>query len=97
MDSVPPASATVAAPDRTRSAAMAIASRPDAQNRFTVTADAEIGRPARSEAMRATFRPCSPSGIAHPSTTSSTSAASTAGTRASASRRTIAARSSGRV
>ena len=34
---------------------------------------------SRSAAMQATFRPCSPSGIAHPRITSSTSASSSPG------------------
>src|SRR5262249_52470395 len=46
---------------------------------------------------RATFMPCSPSGIAQPRITSSISLASTSGTRASASLMASAARSSGRV
>ena len=36
-----------------------------------VTAEASTGMPARRLAMRATFMPCSPSGIAHPMITSS--------------------------
>src|SRR4029453_5880613 len=52
--------------------------------------------PARRLAMRATFSPCSPSGIAQPRITSSTSAGSTCGTLASAALMTAAARSSGR-
>ena len=53
--------------------------------------------PARMLAMRATFRPCSASGIAQPRITSSISAGSRPGARRSASAMTIAARSSGRV
>ena len=74
MDSVPPATITSrgAAHDalgaRTRSPRS-----PDAQKRLTVTADAVCGTPARRLAMRATFRPCSASGIAQPRITSSIS------------------------
>jgi len=39
---------------------------PDEQKRLTVTADARTGIPARRLAMRATFMPCSASGIAQP-------------------------------
>src|ERR1044072_6833604 len=58
-----------------RSPANAIAGSPDEQKRFTVTADASTGTPARRLAMRATFNPCSASGIAHPRITSSLSPA----------------------
>src|SRR5688572_9143763 len=47
--------------------------------------------------MRATFSPCSASGIAHPSTTSSMSAGSMPGARRSTSSMTVAAISSGRT
>src|SRR5579872_7321221 len=53
--------------------------------------------PARRLAMRATFRPCSASGIAHPRITSSIWPRSTAGARARAASIAAAARSSGRV
>ena len=86
-----------AAPVFTRSAANAIAWSPDEQKRLTVIADVDTGSPARSAAIRATFNPCSASGMAQPKITSSISAGSTPGARASASRMTIAASSSGRV
>ena len=86
-----------AKPHMMRSAPEAIACRPDAQNRFIVTADASTGTPARRLAMRATFRPCSASGIAQPRITSSTSRGSTPGARRSASPMTAAAISSGRT
>src|SRR4029077_21049678 len=70
---------------------------PDEQKRLIVTADADTGTPARRLAMRATFSPCSPSGIAHPRITSSISPASRPGVRRSASAITVAASSSGRV
>ena len=47
--------------------------------------------------MRATFRPCSASGMAQPRITSSTSAGDTPGARESASRITTDAMSSGRI
>ena len=66
IDSVPPPMTTCACPSMMRSAPYAIACSPDEQKRLTVTADASIGTPARRLAMRATLRPCSPSGIAQP-------------------------------
>src|SRR5580704_9422416 len=62
-----------------------------------VIAEAVIGRPARKLATRATFIPCSASGIAQPRITSSTSDLSSCGTRCSAPVIANAARSSGRV
>src|SRR3954453_21494289 len=62
-----------------------------------VTAAAATGMPARRLAIRATFIPCSASGIAQPRITSSTSEDSTPGARRSASLITVAASSSGRV
>src|SRR5690606_25760531 len=70
---------------------------PDEQNRLTVTADASTGTPARRLAMRATLSPCSPSGIAHPTITSSMSAGSSPPARFSASAMTVAPISSGRT
>ena len=72
MLSTPPAMISSLMPLKIRWAAMAMASRPEAQKRFTVTAGTESGRPARWHAMRATFMPCGPSGMAQPRTTSST-------------------------
>jgi hypothetical protein len=80
-----------------RSAARAIDCKPEEQKRLMVIAEVSTGRPARSDAMRATFIPCSPSGMAQPRITSSISLASRPGTRASASLMASAARSSGRV
>src|SRR5688572_27961669 len=97
MLSVPPASIAWAEPPRMRSAANATACRPDAQNRFTVTAEASTGIPALRLAMRATLSPCSASGIAQPMMTSSTSDAEAPGARFKASRNTSAASSSGRT
>src|SRR6266852_4551078 len=50
MDSVPPAMMTSAAPERMRSAARAMACRPEEQKRLMVMAEHSTGRPARSEA-----------------------------------------------
>src|SRR5476649_2164298 len=97
IDSVPPGTITDAEPHMMRSAAYAIACRPEEQKRFTVTADALTGIPARKLAMRATFIPCSASGIAQPRITSSISAGSMPGARFSASAIAIAPSSSGRV
>src|SRR5271156_668783 len=80
-----------------RSAAIAIACKPDEQNRLIVSAETSTGNPARSDAMRATFIPCSASGVAQPRMTSSISLASSCGTRSSAPLMAIAASSSGRV
>src|SRR5678815_14831 len=97
IDSVPPATTAFAKPHMIRSPAYAIACRPDEQKRLIVTAEALTGTPARRLAMRATFRPCSASGIAQPRITSSISAGSSGVARASASLMTAAAISSGRV
>ena len=66
MDSVPPATITSAPPLMMRSAAIAIACKPEEQKRLMVSAETSTGSPARSEAMRATFIPCSASGMAQP-------------------------------
>src|SRR5512138_499053 len=95
MLSTPPATTQSAAPAAIRSAATAIAWSPEEQSRLTVIAGVETGSPARSAAMRATLAPCSASGKAQPSTTSSTLAGSTP-LRSSTPRITAAARSSGR-
>jgi len=97
MLSVPPATMTSAPPPRMRSAARAIACRPDAQKRLTVIAEHSTGNPARRLAMRATFMPCSASGMAHPMMTSSISRGSSCGTRSSAPLIATAPRSSGRM
>ena len=80
-----------------RSAAIAMACSPDEQKRLMVTAETSTGKPARSEAMRATFIPCSASGMAQPRMTSSISLGSSCGTRSSAPLIATAASSSGRV
>src|SRR5690242_16392073 len=86
-----------AEPHIIRSPANAMACSPEEQNLFIVTAEAETGTPARKLAIRATFRPCSASGIAQPRITSSISEGSTPGARLSASAMVTAANSSGRV
>src|SRR5208282_792529 len=78
-----------------RSAAIAMDCRPEEQNRLIVIAATLTGRPARSDAIRATFIPCSPSGVAQPIITSSISAGSSPFARTTASLITCAARSSG--
>ncbi len=73
IDSTPPATMVSAPPAMMRSAAMAIACRPEEQKRLMVMAEISTGKPARSDAMRATFMPCSASGMAQPRMTSSIS------------------------
>ena len=97
MLSVPAAIITSASPTRMRSAAIWMALRPDAQKRLTVMPPTLLGSPASTAPMRATFRPCWPSGMAQPQITSSIDAGSRPGTWASAARRAWASRSSGRV
>src|SRR5579864_2255706 len=97
MDSVPPATITSAPPLIMRSAAMAIDCSPEEQKRLMVSAETSTGNPARREAMRATFMPCSASGMAQPMMTSSISLGSSCGTLASAPLMATAASSSGRV
>jgi hypothetical protein len=76
-------------------AAVAMACRPLEQNRLMVWAGTSMPRSADSAIRRATFRPCSPSGIAQPMTTSSMWPLA-CGTRAISPRSTSAASSSGR-
>src|ERR1035438_10125317 len=56
IDSVPPATMTSAPPLMMRSAAIAIDCSPEEQKRLIVSAETSTGKPARREAMRATFR-----------------------------------------
>src|SRR5687768_6606980 len=97
IDSVPPAMIWSAMPAMIRSAAMAMVCEPEEQKRLTVTAGTLSGNPARSDAMRATFVPDSPSGVAHPRITSSTASGASCGVCAINARITSAAMSSGRV
>ena len=97
IDSKPPATITSAPFVRMRSLAMAIVCSPEEQNRLIVIALVSTGSPARIAAARATFMPCSASGIAQPMITSSIADASKPGTRAMASLIAAAPMSSGRV
>ena len=96
MLSVPAAIITSASPTRMRSAAMAMADKPDAQKRLTVMPPTLLGKPAKMAPMRATFRPCWASGMAQPQITSSMALGSKPGTCATAARKAWASRSSGR-
>src|SRR5207247_4099331 len=82
---------------KTRCAPMAIASKPEAQKRFTVTPGTVSGKPARWQAMRATFIPWAPSGMAQPRMKSSIRSGEICGTRERAALIAKAARSSGRT
>ena len=97
MLSVPAAIMTSASPSRMRSAASATACVPDEQKRLIVMPGTLSGKPASSNPMRATFMPCSASGIAQPTITSSTAAASSPGHRSIAAFSTCASMSSGRT
>src|SRR5687767_1755080 len=97
MLSVPPAIITSASPRRMRSAASATAWTPEEQKRLIVIPDTRSGKPASRSPMRATFMPCSPSGIAQPTMTSSTSPGSSPWHCWTAALSTCASRSSGRT
>ncbi len=97
IDSVPPATATSYIPAAIDWATWAMDCTPELQKRLMVIAGTVSGSPARSAACRATFMPCSASGIAQPSTTSSTAEGWSPGTAATAARMATAARVSGRV
>lgn len=97
MLSVPPASIRSSSPRRMRSAAIATACRPDEQKRLTVTPGTVSGRPASNRPMRATFMPCSASGMAQPMMTSPMRCGSMPGYCAITLRMTWASMSSGRV
>ncbi len=97
IDSVPAAITTSSSPVRMRSAASATACTPEEQKRLMVIAGTVSGSPASSTPMRATFMPCSPSGIAQPTMTSAMSWGSSPGTRAMAALSTCASMSSGRT
>ncbi len=71
MLSVPAAMTISASPVRTRSAAIDTAFNPDEQKRLIVMPGTLSGSPASSRPIRATFIPCSYSGIAQPTITSS--------------------------
>ena len=76
IDSTPPATTMSAAPDLIICEAMVIADMPDAHKRLTVMPGTVSGKPASSQAMRATLRFSSPAPLALPRMTSSTSAGS---------------------
>ena len=97
MLSVPAAITMSASPVRMRSAAIDTALSPEEQKRLIVMPATEFGNPASSTPMRATFMPCSYSGIAQPTMTSSMRTASICGTRASTLCSTWASIVSGRV
>ena len=97
IDSVPAPIIRSASPRRMRSAASATACTPDEQKRLMVIAPMPFGRPASSMPMRATFMPCSASGIAQPTMMSSMRERSSCGSGSRMPRRLCASRSSGRV
>ena len=97
IDSTPPAITMSYVPVAMAPAAIAIACRPLEQKRLMVCALDSMGNPPSNPMVRATFRPCSPSGIAQPRVSSSISAGFTRGTRASSAAMTWPASSSGRV
>ncbi len=97
MLSTPPATTRSASPATIARAAEASASRPEPQSRLTVLPGTSSGRPPSSAAIRATLRLSSPAWLAQPRITSSVRAQSTEGWRATSSRTTCAARSSGRT
>ncbi len=96
IDSTPPARKHSPSPALIAWAALATACRPEAHNRLTVWPGTETGSPASSDAIRATFRLSSPAWLVQPNTTSSMPAGSMF-SRSTSSRRTVAARSSGRT
>ncbi len=97
IDSTPPLSTSDASPHSTARAAWIAASSEEAHRRFTVTPGTDVGSPASSAAIRATSRFSSPAPFALPKITSSIAAGSRPGERATISRTTCAARSSGRT
>ncbi len=96
MLSTPPASISPPSPDRMACAADATACSPDPQRRFTVWPGTSTGNPARSAAIRATFRLSSPAPLAQPRITSSIRSDGR-DARSSRPRSAAAARSSGRM
>ena len=97
MLSVPAAIITSASPVRIRSAAIDTALSPDEQKRLIVMPATEFGSPASRRPIRATFIPCSYSGIAQPTITSSMLAGSICGACCSTLFSTCASIESGRV
>jgi hypothetical protein len=66
MLSTPPVTIRSASPDAMARAPVMVASRPEAQRRFTVMAGVRVGMPASSRAMRATLRLSSPAWFTQP-------------------------------
>jgi hypothetical protein len=97
IDSVPPASIRSALPRRIWSAASATACRPGRAEAIDGLRGMVFGRPASSRPMRATFMPCSPSGMAQPMMASSMRLRSMPGACATTAFSTWASMSSGRV
>jgi len=96
MDSTPPATTISAAPALIMWEAMMMALMPEAQRRLTVMPGTVSGKPASSQAMRATLRFSSPAPLALPKMTSSTRTGSMPA-RSTASFTVSAAKSSGRT
>src|ERR1035441_10106251 len=96
MVSAPPAMMMSAPPERMRSAAMAIACRPELQKRLMVTPVTVSGSPARRATQRAILLPDSASGMAQPRMMSSISSFGTCGYFSKRRLMTAPARSSGR-
>src|SRR5256885_6027082 len=71
MFSTPPATNTSPSPALIAWAALAAACNPEPHSRFTVWPGTSTGRPATSDAMRATLRLSSPAWLVHPRITSS--------------------------
>ena len=97
MLSTPPATISSASPALIARAALPTASIPEPHRRLNVTPGTSGGRPARSPAIRATFRLSSPAWFVHPYITSSTPPQSTEGFRFTSSMIGVAARSSVRT
>ena len=89
MLSVPPATIAWPLPPLIRSAAKAIAWRPEAQNRLIGDGRCFHGKACAKARDACHVQPCSASGIAQPSMTSSISDPRSAGRRFSASRMTV--------
>src|SRR5262245_38990249 len=97
IESTPPAIATCVCPDAICCAAIAIDCRPDEQNRLIVSPAVVIGSLVNTTARRARLPSCSPTWLAAPTTTSSTSSGATFGLRESNASIRCASMSSERV
>ncbi len=97
MDSTPPASTMFISPDFMARAALIIASIPEPHSLLMVVPGTDVGKPAKSDDMRATLRLSSPAWFAHPNITSSMAAGSNCGFSLSTDLIGMAARSSGRT